>query len=59
MNLKTLKEGLTRSEMRSVKGGSGSSGIVCDVTVVACYHYNYKKRWNAYNGDKGWVCCPK
>ncbi|MDR6159292.1 hypothetical protein QF023_002808 [Chryseobacterium sp. SLBN-27] len=57
MSLNTMKKGMSRNEMKSIKAGSG--GASCDLTVVVCYNYNYKPTNNAYSSSAGWTCCPK
>lgn len=61
INFKAATESLTRNEMKSIMGGSGSDGsVVCDLTVAACWHFNNKNRNNAYQNSRGgWTCCPK
>ncbi|SDE90721.1 hypothetical protein SAMN05421825_0552 [Epilithonimonas hungarica] len=52
LNLKDIKNGMSRNEMRKVKGGCGS----CDIThVESCWNGNVYRRASLINGV--FKCC--
>ncbi|WP_294274110.1 hypothetical protein [uncultured Chryseobacterium sp.] len=57
INLKSVKEKLTRTELKSIMGGSGSSGVNCNITASWClsgkaYAYN----WGTGSGTQLYCC---
>lgn len=55
INFKAANEGLTRSEMRSIMGGSGSSSGACILSAPNCP--DKRKRYVNSPDNDGFECC--
>lgn len=55
LNLKDIKNGMSRSEMRAVKGGCGN--ITCNIVASWCGSGRaYKENWGTGSGTQLYCC---